>query len=173
MPFHPIFHERHATALVRVRHDHIGTRATGRERGGPRRRRDHRPPGSRGRTRNFSAIGSRSATSPRRAESLKSVVVDHDGQVFELVLAGKNQCLPARALVPFAIGRQAVDPSRLRLESLGLGEPGCRARHRDQDCRWRKGRLRFLTPADDRSSESLRRERVAGRHRAAGQWSRE
>ena len=61
---------------------------------------------------------------PRRAESLKTVEVDQEGQVLEPMMLGEDQGLPARALIPLTVGRQTEYPAGLSFEPLGQGEPG-------------------------------------------------
>ena len=78
--------------------------------------------------RNFSASGLEIGDLPRRAEALKAVEVDQERQVVEPVVPGEDQGLPARALVPLAVGRQAVDAARLPFEPLRQGQPGRQTR---------------------------------------------
>ena len=59
-----------------------------------------------------------------RAEALEAVEVHHDRQVGEAMMQGEDQRLPARALVPLAVGHQAVDPARLALEPLRQRQAG-------------------------------------------------
>ena len=56
----------------------------------------------------------------RRAETLQSVGVHHQGQVFQALLAQKDQRLPGGAFLPLPIGEKTEHAPRFAAQSLAV-----------------------------------------------------